>query len=131
MDYRLIVGIIDSGGHPVCDTKGSHTTVEYRETERIDSSHLRTEAMGPEEVLGLFNLDLLLLKGDKLATERNHLQRVISITVGRALVSLFPNELGHWVDALPKHHAHPLSHHRPEEAAIRLMPPHYRQVLIR
>ena len=49
-----------------CDTKGSHTTVEYRETERVDTSHLSTESLGPEEILKLFSLDLVRMGGDSL-----------------------------------------------------------------
>ena len=111
-----------------CDTKGSHTTIEYRETEREDTSHLSTEPMGPEEILRLFNLDLVLMGAEGLKEEREHLNKVLLISVGRALAKACPEEVGHWDGVLPKHHSHPLSHIKPEEAALRLMPPHYRQV---
>ena len=109
-----------------CDTKGSHTTVEYRETERVDTSHLSTESLGPEEILKLFSLDLVRMGGDSLKEERIHLERVLLMAVGKTLAKICPDLVDHWEATLPKHHSHPLSHIKPEEAVTRLMPPHYR-----
>ena len=110
-----------------CDTKGSHTTVEYRETERVDTSDLSVEELGPEELLNLFSLDLVLLGNECLREEREHLKKVLLIAVGRALAEAYPELVGHWGEELPQHHSHPFSHIKPEEAAVRLMTPHYRK----
>ena len=64
--------------------------------------------------------------GDSLEKERTHLNKVLLIAVGRAIAKAFPDLVGHWEAILPKHHSHPYSHIKPEEAATRLMPPHYR-----
>ena len=111
-----------------CDTKGSHTTVEYIEVEKIDTSHLSTEEMQPEDVLKLFSPELVLLGGEQYKVVREHLTKVLQIGVARALVKVCPDLVGNWEQLLPRHHSHPLSHIRPEEASIRLVPPHYRQV---
>lgn len=110
-----------------CDQKGSHTTVEYHEIEFEDTSHLNVDAMGPEEVQGLFSLDLLLLGSEGLKGEREHLEGVILNEVGKVLAKARPDELGHWLAVLPKHHHHPFSHLQLREASIMLRPPHYKQ----
>ena len=79
-----------------CDTKGSHTTVEYRETERVDTSHLSTESLGPEEILKLFSLDLVRMGGDSLKEERIHLERVLLMAVGKTLAKICPDLVDHW-----------------------------------
>ena len=110
-----------------CDTKGSHTTVEYRVTERVDTSDLSVEQLGPEEILKLFSLDLILLGSEGLREEREHLNKVLLSAVGKALAKAYPELVGHWEEKLPAHHVHPFSHIKPEEAAVRLMTPHYRK----
>ena len=111
-----------------CDQKGSHTTVEYREIEFEDTSHLDVDAMAPEDVQQLFNVDLLLLGSESLKDEREHLERIILNETGKVLSQAMPDELGHWTSLLPKHHSHPFSHLKLREAAIMLRPPHYKQV---
>ena len=103
-------------------------TVEYRETEKVDTSHLCQDPKGREEVLALFTPALVMMKDDRHKEELEHLNKVLIITTGRVLADAFPDRVGHWNDVLPKHHSHPLSHVKVEEAAIRLMAPHYRQV---
>ena len=103
-------------------------TVEYRETEKVDTSHLSQEPMGREEVLALFTPALVMMKDEMHKEELEHLNKVILVTTGRVLADVFVERIGHWSKVLPKHHRHPLSHVKVEEAAIRLMAPHYRQV---
>ena len=111
-----------------CDQKGSHTTVEYLEIEHEDTSNLSTTAMDPEETLQLFNIDLLLLNGEGLKDEREHLERIILTETGKALAHAKPEQLGHWLKVLPLHHPHPFDHLPLREASIMLRPPHYFQV---
>ena len=111
-----------------CDQRNSHTTVEYREIEHEDTSHLGTDSMGIEEIEQLFNIDILLLGSERLTVEREHVERVIFNQVAKVLAGALPGALGHWMACLPKHHQHPYSHLPPREAAIMLRPPHYLQV---
>lgn len=111
------------------DSKGNHMTVEYRETERQDTSHLSSEPVEREEILNMFSLELVMMTAEKHSEELEHLNKVILHTTGRALAAAFPGQIGHWENVLPLHHCHPLSHVKPQEAAVRLMPPHYRQVI--
>ena len=111
-----------------CDQKGSHTTVEYLEIEHEDTSHLSIDAMSPEDILQLFNVELLLLSGEGLKAEREHLERVILTETGKALARARPEQLGHWLKVLPQHHSHPFDKLPLKEASIMLRPPHYFQV---
>ena len=110
-----------------CDQKGSHSTVEYLQVEYDDTSHLGVDAMGPEEVLQLFNVDLLLLNREELKPEKEHLEKVILTEAAKALALVRP-EIGHWLRLLPKHHPHPNDHLQLREASIVLRPPHWLQV---
>lgn len=109
-----------------CDQKGSHSTVEYLEVEYIDTTHLSVDAMGPEEILQLFNIDLLLLKREELKEEKDHLERIILTETAKALAHARP-EIGHWLKVLPRHHSHPYDHLPLREASIVLRPPHWLQ----
>ena len=111
-----------------CDVKANHTTVEYRETEKVDTSHLCQEPMGREEVLALFTTAMVRMNDENHKEELDHLTKVILNTTGRVLAEALESRIGHWQNVLPPHHHHPLSHVKIEEAAIRLMAPHYRQV---
>ena len=102
--------------------------MEYREIEFHDTSHLATESMGLEEVLKLFSNDILLLGSESLKSEREHVETVIMNEVTKVLSELKPEELGHWVAVVPRHHSHPYSHLPVREASIMLRPPHYLQV---
>ena len=113
-----------------CDTKGNHMTVEYRETERQDTTQLCSEPMEREEILSLFSPELVMMTAERHKKELEHLNKVILHTTGRTLAAAFPEQIGHWENVLPQHHKHPSSHIKPEEAAVRLMPPHYRQVVL-
>ena len=109
-----------------CDQKGSHSTVEYLEVEYEDTTHLSVDAMGPEEVLKLFNIDLLLLKRKEFKEEKDHLERIILTEAAKALAKARP-EIGHWLKILPQHHSHPYDHLPLREASIVLRPPHWLQ----
>ena len=111
-----------------CDQKGSHTTVEYVEVEHEDTSHLSVDAMGREETLGLFNVDLLLLNSDGLQDEKKHLEGIILLEVGKVIANQKPDHLGHWLKLLPPKHSHPFDNLELREASIKLRPPHYFQV---
>ena len=109
-----------------CDQKGSHSTVEYLEVEYEDTTHLSVDAMGPEEVLQLFNVDLLLLNREELKDEKDHLERIILTETAKVLSHARP-EIGHWLKLLPRHHSHPHDHLPLREASIVLRPPHWLQ----
>lgn len=111
-----------------CDQRNSHTTVEYREIEFEDTSHLSVDSMDLEEIHQLFSNDILLLGSERLTVEREHVEGVIFNQVAKVLAKALPGDLGHWVAHVPKHHRHPYSHLPPREAAIVLRPPHYLQV---
>ena len=57
--------ILESQSRPIqltldnCDTKSNNCTVAFVQTETVDTSHLGTEPMSPEETLSLFDLNLL------------------------------------------------------------------------
>ena len=106
----------------------SHTTVEYREIEYIDTSHLGLDSMGIEEIEKLFSNDILLLGSEELRVEREHVEGVILNQVVKVLADALPDMLGHWNPHVSKHHRHPYSHLPPREASIMLRPPHYLQV---
>ena len=65
--------------------------------------------MAPEEILQLFNLNLVLLNTDELKTEKDHLEKIILAEAAKALARARP-EIAHWLKQFPKHHAHPYDH---------------------
>lgn len=102
-----------------CDTKSNNCTVAYVQTETVDTSHLSTEPMPPEETLKLFDLSLLDMTRPELQPEREHLRLVILLALGRELAKYKP-ELSHWLknDVLPEHHDHPTSKDVPLQPAM-------------
>ena len=73
----------------------------YVQTESVDTSHLATEPMPPEETLSLFNLSLLDLTRPELRSEKEHLRSVILLALGRELAKFKP-EISHWLKVLPE-----------------------------
>ena len=96
------------------------------EVEYENTSHLSVDAMAPEEILQLFNLNLVLLNTDELKTEKDHLEKIILAEAAKALARARP-EIAHWLKQFPKHHAHPYDHLPLREASIILRPPHWLQ----
>ena len=110
-----------------CNQKGSDTTVEYRQTETIDTSNLGTQPKNPAEVMDLFGLDLLDVTSPELQQELVHLQGVVGLVVATA-VAQRRQGLAHVLPLLPRHHAHSQSDLPLEEAHITLVSPHYYKV---
>ena len=100
-----------------CDTKSNNCTVAYVQTETVDTSHLSTEPLSPEETLKLFDLSLVDMTRPELQSEREHLRSVILLALGRELAKHKP-ELSHWLKKLPEHHDHPTSKNVPLEPAL-------------
>ena len=109
-----------------CDQKGEHTTVEYRQTETQDTSHLPNESKSPEEIEALFQPSLVMINHPDMDLERAHLSYVIAVSVGRE-IGFHRQDAENLVKYLPKHHQHKWSHLPLEEAQIKLVPPHYFQ----
>ena len=99
--------ILESKSRPMqmtldnCDTKSNNCTVAYVQTETVDTSHLSTEPMSPEETLKLFNSSILDFSQPQLQPEREHLRKVILLSLGRELAKHKP-ELSHWLSVLPE-----------------------------
>ena len=111
-----------------CNTRKTNCMVAYHQTETVDTTHLSTEALSPEESLGLFDPAIFMLKRPELQGEFDHLQGVLMLAVGRELAALLPDQLGHWLRVLPEHHQHPQSHLPLVKARITLLPPMYYEV---
>ena len=84
-----------------CDTKSNNCTVAFVQTETVDTSHLNPEPMSPEETLKLFNSSILDFSQPQLQPEREHLRKVILLSLGRELAKHKP-ELSHWLSVLPE-----------------------------
>ena len=102
-----------------CDTRGHHSTVAYTQVETEDTTHLSQEPLLPEDVMGLFNVDVLNLSRPELEHELVHFKYVAMLALGRYL-AVRKEELSHWQHLLPAHHKHPTSHHPLQEAHVRL-----------
>ena len=102
-----------------CDTRGHHSTVAYTQVEVEDTTHFSAEALSPEEVMGLFNVDILNLSRPELEHELTHFKYVAMLALGRYLAAR-REDLSHWKHLLPTHHKHPTSHHPLQEAHVRL-----------
>lgn len=102
-----------------CDTRGHHSTVAYTQVELEDTSHLSIEAPLPEDVMALFNVDILNLSRPELEPELAHFKYVAMLAMGRYLAER-KEELTHWQHLLPVHHKHPNSHQPLQEAHVRL-----------
>ena len=105
-----------------CDTKSNNCTVAFVQTETVDTSHLGTEPMSPEETLSLFDLNLLDLNRPEHQPEKEHLRSVILLALGRELAKFKP-ELSHWLKVLPEHHDHPNAGLPLEQALLTLLSP--------
>lgn len=120
--------ILESQSRPIqltldnCDTKSNNCTVAFVQTETVDTSHLGTEPMSPEETLSLFDLNLLDLNRPELQPEKDHLRSVILLALGRELAKFKP-ELSHWLTVLPEHHDHPNAGLPLEPALLTLLSP--------
>ena len=112
-----------------CNTRRTNCIVAYRQTETVDTTHLPTEGLSPEETLALFTPSIFMLKTPDLQDEFNHLKTVLMLAVGRELAALLPEQLGHWLLALPEHHQHPQSDMPLAKALTTLLPPMYYEVI--
>ena len=98
--------ILESKSRPIqltldnCDTKSNNCTVAFVQTESVDTSHLGTGRMSPEDTLSLFDLKLLDLNVPELQPEKEHLRSVILLALGRELAKFKP-ELSHWLKGKP------------------------------
>ena len=104
-----------------CDTRGHHSTVAYSQVETEDTSNLSTKPLDPEDVMALFNVDILNLSRPEHKQELIHFKYVGMLALGRYLAGR-KEELSHWFDLLPEHHKHPRSHLPLQEAHVRLEP---------
>ena len=102
-----------------CDTRGHHSTVAYTQVEAEDTSHLSMEALPPEDVMRLFDVNILNLSRPELAEELKHFKYVSMLALGRYMADM-KEELAHWKQILPEHHRHPTSHLPLKEAHVRL-----------
>ena len=123
--YSLLLMTLDN-----CDSRGHHNTVAFTETETTDTTHLSSEAMAPESLMGLFKTDILNLSSPELEDEKNHLIDVAMLALARYLADM-KDDLAHWKSFLPVHHPHPNSGLPLQEAHVRLEEPLYYQVLQR
>ena len=110
-----------------CNQKESDTTVEYRQTETIDTRSFNTDPKTPEEVMDLFGIELLDVTSPQLSAELSHLEKIVGLVVSRAVSKDRP-ELAHVYPLLPRHHKHSQSHPPLEEAKLTLVSPHYYKV---
>ena len=112
-----------------CNQKESDTTVEYRQTETIDTSGLDSKPKTPEEILALFDIDLLDVTSPELSAELRHLEKVVGLVVATAIAKGRP-ELAHVYPLLlsSTHHSHSQSNLPLEEANLTLVSPHYKKV---
>ena len=110
-----------------CNQKESDTTVEYRQTETMDTRSLNTEPKTPEEVMALFGAELLDVTSPQHSAEFHHLEKVVGLVVATTIAKERP-ELAHVRPLLPRHHVHSQSHLPLEEAHLTLVSPHYYKV---
>ena len=112
-----------------CNQKESDTTVEYRQTETVDTSSLSSEPKTPEEVLALFRVENLIVTSPELSDELRHLENVVGLVVATAVARERP-ELAHVLPLLlsAAHHSHSQSDLPLEEAILTLVSPHYKKV---
>ena len=112
-----------------CNQKGSDTTVEYRQTETIDTRSLDSEPKTPEEVMALFGMEILNVTSPELSGELRHLESVLGLVVATAIAKDRP-ELAHVLPLLlsSTHHSHSQSYLPLEEANLTLVSPHYTKV---
>ena len=112
-----------------CNQKESDTTVEYRQTETVDTRGLNSEPKSPEEVLALFGVDLLDVTSPELSAELSHLEKVVGLVVATAVAKVRP-QLAHVLPLLlsSAHHSHSQSNLPLEEALLTLVSPHYEKV---
>ena len=112
-----------------CNQKESDTTVEYRQTESIDTRGLNSEPKSPAEVLASFDVDLFIVTSPELSDELRHLEKVVGLVVSTAVAKVRP-ELAHLLPLLlsSTHHSHSQSSLPLEEANLTLVSPHYQKV---
>ena len=80
-----------------------HLTLSFIEFEQKCTSHLSSVGMSYEETLELFSTDLLLIKSDRNREAKEHLDKVITITLGRIFAKEVP-DLKWMVKVLPNHY---------------------------
>ena len=90
----------------------------------------RSDGLSPEETLALFDPSIFMLTRPELSEEFDHLKAVLMLALGRELATLLPEQVGHWLNVLPEHHAHPQSDLPLAKAQITLLPPMYYEVNI-
>ena len=111
-----------------CNTQKIDCIVAYSQTETLDTSHLPVEGLNMEDTLSLFHPKIFTLKEHK--QEFDHLQYVVMLAIGRELAALLPDQVGHWQQVLPEHHAHKQSDLPLVKAQITVLPPmHYKETL--
>ena len=111
-----------------CNTQKIDCIVAYSQTETVDTSHLPVEGLNMVDTLSLFRPKSFTLKEHK--QEFDHLQYVVMLALGRELAALLPDQVGHWQQVLPEHHAHKQSDLPLVKAQITVLPPmHYKETL--